>query len=116
VLTLALFRDRPDIRRLGQGSGISQATAYRYLNEAIELLADRASSLREALEKAKEADLPYLILDSTVVAGDRCAEKTSGKDHQQEGPGDRPSSAILHEFQPDCDPTGSPKSFEIWVS
>jgi hypothetical protein len=27
---LAWFRDRPDIRRLGQGAGISQATAYRY--------------------------------------------------------------------------------------
>ena len=30
VFTLAWFRDRPDIRRLGQGFGISQATAYRY--------------------------------------------------------------------------------------
>ena len=29
VFSLAWFRDRPDIRRLGQGSGISQATAYR---------------------------------------------------------------------------------------
>ena len=29
VFTLAWFRDRPDIRRLGQGFGISQATAYR---------------------------------------------------------------------------------------
>ena len=30
VFALAWFRDRPDIRRLGQGFGISQATAYRY--------------------------------------------------------------------------------------
>jgi hypothetical protein len=76
VFVLAWFRDRPDIRRLGQGFGISQATAYRYLNEAIEVLADRAPSLREALEKAKERGLPYLILDGTIVAADRCAEKT----------------------------------------
>ena len=34
VFTLAWFRDRPDIRRLGQGFGISQATAYRYKDEA----------------------------------------------------------------------------------
>ena len=57
VFVLAWFRDRPDIRRLGQGFGISQATAYRYLNEAIEVLADRAPSLRDALEKAKEGKI-----------------------------------------------------------
>jgi hypothetical protein len=45
-------RDRPDIARLGRGFGISQATAYRYLNEAIEVLAARAPSLRQTL-KAK---------------------------------------------------------------
>ena len=48
VFALAWFRDRPDICRLGQGFGISQATAYRYLNEAIEVLAARAPSLRGA--------------------------------------------------------------------
>ena len=30
VFALAWFRDRPDIPRLGDGFGISQATAYRY--------------------------------------------------------------------------------------
>ena len=46
VFALAWFRDRPDVRRLGQGFGISQATAYRYLGEAIEVLAAKAPSLR----------------------------------------------------------------------
>ena len=54
---LAWFRDRPDIRRLGQGSGISQATAYRYKDEAVEVLAAKAPTLREALEKAAEQGL-----------------------------------------------------------
>jgi hypothetical protein len=36
VFTLAWFRDRPGIRRLGAGFGISQATAYRYVDEALE--------------------------------------------------------------------------------
>jgi hypothetical protein len=39
VFALAWFRDRPDIRRVGQGFGISQATAYRYKDEAIDVLA-----------------------------------------------------------------------------
>jgi hypothetical protein len=30
--------DRPDVARLGRGFGISQATAYRYLAEAISVL------------------------------------------------------------------------------
>jgi hypothetical protein len=54
VFALAWFRDRPDIARLGKGFGISQATAYRYLDEAIGVLAAQAPGLREALEKAKE--------------------------------------------------------------
>ena len=54
LFALAWFRDRPDIRRLGQGFGISQATAYRYKDEAVEVLAAKAPTLREALDRAAE--------------------------------------------------------------
>jgi len=76
VFALAWFRDRPDVARLGKGFGISQATAYRYLDEAITVLAARAPVLRETLERAREEGLPYLILDGKVVAADRLKEKT----------------------------------------
>ena len=79
VFALAWFRDRPDIRRLGMGFGISQATAYRYKDEVIEVLAARAPSLREALDKAVEQGIPYLILDGTLVSCDRCAGKKTSK-------------------------------------
>jgi len=49
VFTLAWFRDRPDIRRLGRGFGISQATAYRYKDEAIEVLAAKAPTLARGI-------------------------------------------------------------------
>jgi hypothetical protein len=49
---LAWFRDKAGIRRLGAGFGLSQATAYRYLDEVISVLAEQAPGLREALEKA----------------------------------------------------------------
>ena len=75
VFALAWFRDRPDIRRLGQGCGISQATAYRYKDEAVEVLAAKAPTLREALDKAVEQGIPYLILDGTLISSDRCADK-----------------------------------------
>jgi hypothetical protein len=80
IFALAWFRDRPDVRRLGQGFSISQATAYRYKDEAVQVLAARAPSLREALERAVALGLPYLILDGTLIASDRCAgTKTSKK-------------------------------------
>jgi len=79
VFALAWFRDRPDIRRLGQGFGISQATAYRYKDEAVEVLVAQAPALREALDKAVEQGLPYLILDGTLISSDRCADKKTSK-------------------------------------
>jgi hypothetical protein len=79
VFALAWFRDRPDIRRLGAGFGISQATVYRYKDEAVEVLAAKAPSLREALDKAVEQGLPYLILDGTLISSDRCAGKKISK-------------------------------------
>ena len=48
VFALAWFRDKGDIPRLGRGFGLSQSTAYRYLDEVIEVLAARAPGLREA--------------------------------------------------------------------
>ena len=79
VFALAWFRDRLDIRRLGQRFGISQATAYRYKDEAVEVLAAKAPSLREALERAAEQGLPYLILDGTLISPDRCADKKTSR-------------------------------------
>ena len=49
---LAWFRDKGDIRRLGAGFGLPQSTAYRYLDEVIEVLAARAPGLADALQRA----------------------------------------------------------------
>ncbi len=73
---LAWFRDKGDIPRLGAGFGLPQSTAYRYLDEVIEVVAARAPGLQEALERALAEGAPYLILDGKVVDTDRCREKT----------------------------------------
>jgi hypothetical protein len=62
-----------------RGSGISQATACRYKDEAAEVLAAKAPTLREALDKAAEQGLPYLILDGTLISPDRCADNKTSK-------------------------------------
>jgi hypothetical protein len=76
LFALAWFRDKGDIPRLGRGFGLPQSTAYRYLDEVIEVLADRAPGLQEQLEHALAEGVPYLILDGKVVDADRCREKT----------------------------------------
>ncbi len=76
---VAWFRDKGDIPRLGRGFGLPQSTAYRYLDEIIEVLAARAPGLQEALERALAAGAPYLILDGKVAGTGRCREKTSSR-------------------------------------
>ena len=76
LFALAWFRDKGDIPRLGRGFGLPQSTAYRYLDEVIEVLAARAPGLQEQLERALAEGMPYLILDGKVVDTDRCREKT----------------------------------------
>ena len=76
---LAWFRDKGDIPRLGRGFGLPQSTAYRYLDEVIEVVAARAPGLQEALERALADGAPYLILDGKVVDTDRCREKTTSR-------------------------------------
>ena len=73
---LAWFRDKGDIPRLGAGFGLPQSTAYRYLDEVIEVLAARAPGLAEALERALAEGAPYVIMDGKVVDTDRCRQKT----------------------------------------
>jgi hypothetical protein len=74
ALGLRWFRDRTSPEALARDHGISRATAYRYLEEVITVLAGAAPDLREALERARQEGLPHVILDGAVIACDRCKE------------------------------------------
>jgi hypothetical protein len=113
VFTLAWFRDRPDIRRLGAGLGISQATAYRYKDEAVEVLAAKAPTLREALESAVEQGLPYLILDGTLISSDRCADKKTSRKGKEI---DKWYSGKAHEPAGNVQALAAPRGIPLWVS
>ena len=76
VLGLRWFRDRTTPDALARDHGISRATAYRYLDEVIAVLAGQAPDLRQALERARDEGLSHVILDGTVIPADRCREKT----------------------------------------
>jgi hypothetical protein len=74
VLGLRWFRDRTAPDALARDHGISRATAYRYRDEVIAVLAEQAPDLRQALERAKDEGLPHVILDGKVIPCDRCKE------------------------------------------
>lgn len=77
VFALVWFREQRDVALIGKGFQISQATAYRYLDEAIGVLAARAPDLHEALEQVAAEGWTHVILDGTVVDIDRLRVKTT---------------------------------------
>ncbi len=97
VLGLRWFRQNAEVTALARDHGVSRATGYRYLDEVIDVLADQAPDLHDALEQAKADGLAYVILDGKTFSADRCGEKTlsvkgkqidlwySGKAHEPGG-------------------------------
>jgi hypothetical protein len=113
VLGLRWFRDRTTPDALARDHGISRATAYRYVDEVIAVLAAQAPDLRQALERARNEGLSHVILDGKIVPADRCREKIlsvrgevidlwySGKAHTHGG---------------NIQAVTAPDGFPLWVS
>ena len=87
LLVLAYLRKGETFAELAAGFGIGRTTAWRYVNETVELLAARAPKLRAALRDANRAGHAYVILDGTLIPAGRVAADRpfySGK-HQKHG-------------------------------
>jgi DDE superfamily endonuclease len=106
ILVLRRFRDRTRIEQLGRDHGVSRATAYRYVGEGTEILAVQAPGLHQALERAREEGVPFVILDGKLFASDRVAEQvTSVKgeeiDAWYSGKHHRPGGNVQAVMRPD---------------
>lgn len=77
VFVLVRFCKREDLGLLGTGFGISRATAYRYRDEALAVLAAQAPALTAAWERVAAEGWSPVVWDGTVVASDRCAATTT---------------------------------------
>ena len=114
VFALVWFRDRGvDLRVLGAGFGISRATAYRYRDEVLLLLADQAPDLTEALQRVYAEGWSHVILDGKVIDTDRCHEKTISKKGQTI---DAWYCGKTHDFGGNIQAVMRPDGLPIWVS
>ncbi len=71
LLTLAHLRKNETFAQVGAGFGVSEATAWRYVDETVEVLAAWAPGLHEALVSLGEDD--FVIVDGTLITIDRIA-------------------------------------------
>ncbi|MFY1649269.1 transposase family protein [Solwaraspora sp. WMMB762] len=85
LLALAHLRNGDTYTRLAAGFAVGVATAWRYVQEAIALLAAVAEDLATAMRRIRH--LAYAILDGTLIPIDRVADQKpyySGK-HRRHG-------------------------------
>jgi len=84
-MTLAHLRNGDTLARLAVGFAVSVSTVWRYLREAIDLLAAIAPDMAQAAARATK--LAYAIIDGTLIPIDRAADQKpyhSGK-HKRHG-------------------------------
>jgi hypothetical protein len=87
LLVLVHLRKGETFAQVAAGFGVGTATAWRYVKEAVALLAARAPKLRKAVRDAKKAGYAYVVLDGTLIPIDRVAADRpfySGK-HRRHG-------------------------------
>jgi len=113
VLGMRWFRDRTSPDALARDHGISRATAYRYRDEVIAVLAQEAPELSEALERAQDEGFPHVILDGTIIPADRCREKTVSVKGQAI---DLWYSGKAHCHGGNVQAVFTPAGFPLWVS
>jgi len=92
VMVLRWFKEATDMRLLARDARVSIATAYRYLHEAIDVIAAQAPELPDVLAEGLREGWAFVCLDGTLIPATRVsAPSDSGHDlwysgkHKQHG-------------------------------
>jgi hypothetical protein len=93
VLVLRWLVDGTGVHLLARDAKVSQATGYRYLHEALDVIAAEAPELPEVLTAGREAGWAFVALDGTLIETSRSSTKSaaghdlwySGKHHAHGG-------------------------------
>ena len=113
VLGVRWYRDRTTADALARDHGISRATAYRYLDEVITVLAGQAPDLRQALERARDEGFSHVILDGKIITCDRCKEPAVSLQGEVI---DLWYSGKAHAHGGNIQAVTAPDGFPLWVS
>ena len=81
VLVLRWMVAGTALTTLARDTKVSRATAYRYLHEALGVIADRAPDLPEVLERLRKRKEPFVCLDGTLIRTDRVAQRNPDTGH-----------------------------------
>jgi hypothetical protein len=76
VMVLRWFKEATDLRVLARDAAVSIATAYRYLHEAIDVIAGHAPELPEVLAEGLRQGWAFACLDGTLIASTRSAARS----------------------------------------
>ncbi|MBH1934255.1 transposase family protein [Streptomyces sp. AV19] len=82
---LSHLRKNETFAQVGAGFGVSESTAWRYVDETLEVLTAWAPGLREALVGLGEGD--FVVVDGTLIPTDRIAadEPYYSQKHRRHG-------------------------------
>jgi hypothetical protein len=79
---LRWFGDDAPIRQLATEAALPISTSYRYLHEAIDVIAEQAPDLHEVLDRAKREQWSQVTWDETLIAIDRINERNEAGNHR----------------------------------
>jgi len=94
IMFLRWARDDSRLHALARDTGVSQATAYRYIHEAIDVVAAQGLDLDQVIAQVKEHRQTFVMIDGTLIESNRCSTKNpdsghdswySGKHHRHGG-------------------------------
>ena len=113
ALALRWLRHRRDLRTLAADAGRSIATAYRYLHEALDVIAAHAPGLDDVLARARAGGLPFVCLDGTLIPTNRVAARAERDGHPVHHLW---YSGKHHAFGGNVQVLFGPTGFPLWVS
>lgn len=81
VMVLRWLIEATSMRTLARDAGISIATAFRYLHEALQVISSQAPDLIEVITQLRHKGEPFVCLDGTLIRTDRVAARTERGNH-----------------------------------
>ncbi|MCG7323743.1 transposase family protein [Arsenicicoccus bolidensis] len=115
VLFLRWLIDATGVHRLARDAGLSQATAYRYLHEAITVVAERQPDLHEVVAGQLVAGAPFVCLDGTLIHTNRCSTPSTSGNGASKG-NDAWYSGKHHHHGGNVQVLTDSTGFPIWTS